>query len=87
MVICWRTKGYIDQPMYKKLYIFDGDLPRSYGLIKVHKEGYPLRMIVSCINSPFFNLVTFLKVKGVIYKIKKISVTAIKNSFDFVKKN
>ncbi|KYN42715.1 hypothetical protein ALC56_02844, partial [Trachymyrmex septentrionalis] len=36
-------------------------LPRSYELPKVHKDSYPLRMIVSCINSPFFNLATFLK--------------------------
>ena len=51
----WKNKDFIDQSVYKKLYISDGDLPRSYGLPKVHKESNPpLRMIVSCINSPFF---------------------------------
>jgi len=44
----WKTKRYIDQCTYKRLYS-DEDLPRSYGLIKIHKEGYPLRIIVSCI--------------------------------------
>jgi len=39
-------------------------------------------MIVSCINSPFFNLTSFLK--DVDKSIKKILV--IKNSFDLVKK-
>ena len=52
----WKTEGFIDQSTYKKFYISDGDLPRSYGLAKVHKDGYPLRMTVSCINSPLFNL-------------------------------
>ncbi|KYN11102.1 hypothetical protein ALC57_16761 [Trachymyrmex cornetzi] len=46
---------------YKKLYISDGVLYRCYGLPKIHKEGHPLRMIVSCINNPFYPLANFLK--------------------------
>ena len=57
----WKTKGFVDQFVYKKLYISDGDLPRSYGLPKIHKKGIPLRIIVSCINSPFYNLAGLLK--------------------------
>ncbi|KAJ8029631.1 hypothetical protein HOLleu_29075 [Holothuria leucospilota] len=34
--------------------------PRSYGLPKVHKEGIPLRPIVSSINSPSYNLARHL---------------------------
>ncbi|KAG5325865.1 MRP4 protein, partial [Acromyrmex heyeri] len=43
---------------------------------KVHKEGYSLRIIISCIYSPFFNLTTFLK--EIIDKImKKIFIEVI----------
>ena len=41
-------------------------------------------MIVSCINSPFFNLASFLK--DVIDKGIKKNFSYIKNSFDMVKK-
>ena len=61
LLTCWKTKGFVDQSVYKKLYISDDDLPRSYGLPKIHKKGVPLRIIVSCINSPFYNLAGFLK--------------------------
>ena len=80
----WRTKGYIDQSTYKKLYISDRDLSKSYGYSKVHKDGYPLRMIVSCINSPLFNLSTFLK--DLLIKAIKKNVNYIKNRFNLVKK-
>ena len=71
---------------YKKLYISDGDLPRSYGHPKIHKEGILLRMIVSCINSPFYNLAVFLK--EIIDKSlnNKKNFGYIKNSFELVKK-
>jgi len=32
--------------IYKKLMVTDGILPRAYGLTKIHKQGYPLRVIV-----------------------------------------
>jgi len=57
----WSSKGFIDQEIYKKLYISDGELPRSCGLPKIHKTNTPLRIIVSSINSPFYKLAIFLK--------------------------
>jgi len=35
-------------------------LPRAYGLPKIHKPGYPLRIIVSSTGSPLHNLTSFL---------------------------
>ena len=55
------TEGFIHINPHIKNCISDGNLSRSYGLSKVHKDGYPLRMVVSYVNSPFFNLATFLK--------------------------
>ncbi|KYN50451.1 hypothetical protein ALC57_00088 [Trachymyrmex cornetzi] len=46
----WKNMGYIDQYTYKKLYVSDGILSRCYGLSKIHKDGHPLRMIVSCLK-------------------------------------
>jgi len=43
----WLKKEYIDIHTYRKLLNTDGLLPRVYGLSKLHKEGYPLRVIIS----------------------------------------
>ena len=80
----WKNKGYIDLNLYKKLYVSDGELPRSYELPKIHKEGHPLRLIVSCINSAFYPLATFLKEIIDNNNIKNFSY--VKNSFDLVNK-
>ena len=82
----WRSKGFIDQEIYKKLYISDGELPRSYGLPKIHKTNTPLRIIVSSINSPFYKLAIFLK--DIIKKSLNINEKFghIKNSYELVKR-
>ena len=38
--------------VYKKLNTTDGLIPKLYGLPKIHKEGVPLRPIVSFVVSP-----------------------------------
>jgi len=38
----------------------DGNIPRTYGLIKIHKAGNPLRVIVSLLNSPLYYLLFYL---------------------------
>ena len=38
----------------------DGNLPRAYGLPKMHKENHPLRIIVSCIDSPSYFLSKYI---------------------------
>jgi len=59
-------------------------LPRAYGLPKLHKEGHPLRIIVSSLNSPSYELALYL------HNIIKCSVnegtSAVVNSFKLVKK-
>ena len=54
------------------------------GLPKIHKEGHPLRLIVSCINSAFYPLATFLK--DIIDNNNKKNFSYVKNSFDIVNK-
>ncbi|KAG5329092.1 COX1 oxidase, partial [Acromyrmex heyeri] len=79
-----KSIGYIDLNLYKKLYVSDGELPSSYGLPKIHKEGHPLRLIVSCINSAFYPLAIFLK--EIIDNNNKKNFSYVKNSFYLVNK-
>ena len=42
-----KAEGGIDESLYKRLYPTGAGSPKFYGLPKVHKEGIPLRPIVS----------------------------------------
>ncbi|KYN43230.1 hypothetical protein ALC56_02415 [Trachymyrmex septentrionalis] len=87
LLMGWKSKGFINQEGYNKLYVSDGILPRSYGLPKIHKPNIPLRIIVSCINSPLHKLAIFLK--DIINKSLNLKEKFghIKNSLELVKKN
>jgi len=80
----WKNNGYIDISTYRKLLTTDGSLPRAYGLPKIHKQGYPLRIIVSSIGSPLYALSNFL------HNTIKNSISTpnsfIKNSYHLVSK-
>jgi len=75
----WRNMDYINDLVYRSLLKTDGLLPRVYGLPKIHKNGHPLKIIVSSINSPLYSLATFLH-KILINSIKPPE-NYIKNSF------
>jgi len=79
----WLKKEYIDIRTYRKLLITDGVLPRAYGLPKLHKKGYPLRVIVSSLKSPLYEFACFL------HNIIKISIpeafSSVSNSFKLVR--
>ena len=46
-----RTQGGINEVIYRRLYPTGAGSPKFYGLPKVHKEGMPLRPIVSSIGA------------------------------------
>ena len=53
----WRIKGYLGNDVKRKDLITDNtNIARMYGLPKTHKENYPMRPVVSCINSPTYFL-------------------------------
>ena len=62
----------------------DGIIPRAYGLTKIHKQNYPLRIIVSSLNSPLYNLSLFLH--NIITDSIPETPSFIKNSFDLINK-
>ena len=54
------NKKKIDRNQYLKLYSTPANIPLFYGLIKLHKEGHPIRPIVSFCGSPTDELSKFL---------------------------
>jgi len=64
--------------------VTDGVLPRAYGLTKIHKTNYSLRLIVSCINNPLYPLSLFLH--NLIYNSIPKHFSHINNSFHLVNK-
>ena len=50
----------INEPTYRKLHSTDGTPPAIRGSVKYHKEGNPLRPIVTCIGSALYNTSKFL---------------------------
>ena len=49
----WRQKGYLGKDIEKhKINNNNSNLSRAYGLPKIHKENYPLRIIIPDIKSP-----------------------------------
>ncbi|XP_018367481.1 PREDICTED: uncharacterized protein LOC108763996 [Trachymyrmex cornetzi] len=84
ILVRWKNKGFIDNITYKNLLSTDGSISRAYGLTKIHKTNYPLRIIVSSVNSPLYNLSLYLH-KIINNSIQK-SPSYIRNSVDLIDK-
>ena len=78
----WRTKGYLGDNLKRKDILCENtNLPRIYGLPKIHKQNCPLRPVVSLINLPTFNMAKLFN--DFFKKSLKIPLTQIKNSYIF----
>ena len=71
----------IGENLYKRLHSSDGLPPRFYGLPKVHKNGCPLRPIVSFISTPTYNLSEH--VAKILKPLTGNSDYTVKNSTEF----
>ncbi|XP_024890071.1 uncharacterized protein LOC112466277, partial [Temnothorax curvispinosus] len=60
LVKSWHDNDIIDYQIFKQLHCTNGNLPRCYGLPKIHKTGFPMRVIVSAIGSPLYNVARFI---------------------------
>jgi len=76
---------YIGDSEYKSLLSTDGILPRAYGLPKIHKQGCPLRVIVSSLNSTLYKIAVFLHY--VIYNNIQPPTSNIENSTQLVERD
>ena len=80
----WKDNNIITHSVWQHLYPTAADIPKLYGLPKVHKQGYPLRPIVSSVNSVTYESAKFLaKILGPLVGHLPYH---IKNSSDFVQK-
>ncbi|XP_070835613.1 uncharacterized protein [Chaetodon trifascialis] len=78
-----QKEGAIDRLQYHRLYPQES-IPGIYGLPKIHKEGAPLRPIVSSINSVTYNIAKF--VANILAPLVGNAPHHIQNSMDFVNK-
>jgi len=76
----WLHNEYITKSQYFKLRSINSNLPKAYGLPKVHKTNYPYKIIVSSTNTALYSLSSFLQ------EIISISIeknnSCIANSFE-----
>jgi len=82
MVLTWRRNEWIDENTCRGLRCTSGNLPRCYGLPKVHKAGFPLRIVVSSIGSPLYNMAKYLH-DMLVTSIKK-PASFVRDSWSFV---
>jgi len=80
----WKSNGYISKSAYSSIYCSDGNLPRAYGLPKVHKPGLSFRIIISSLDSPSYQFANFLH-RLISQNINK-PFSHIDNSFELIKK-
>lgn len=78
------ARGYISDKERKYLSPQYSSPPQIYGLPKIHKEGMPLRPIVSAIGSPCYQLAKMLT--RILSSLVGKTNSFIKNSTDFVKR-
>ncbi|XP_077265247.1 uncharacterized protein LOC143899118 [Temnothorax americanus] len=83
LVKSWLDNNIIDEPTYYCLRCTNGNLPRCYGLPKVHKTGFLLRIIVSAVGSPMYNIASFLH--SILYEHIQRHKSYIKDSWTFAK--
>ena len=77
-----KAEGCFNEAVYKKLYLTGAGSPKFYGLPKIHKEGVPLRPIVSSIGA-----VTYYTSKELSRILKPLvgrSPYHIQNNQDFI---
>jgi len=80
----WKNKEFITDNTYNRIYISDGNLPRAYGLPKIHKPGLTFRIIVSSVDGPLYSLGNYLH--GIISKNISKPHSHILNSHQLVEK-
>lgn len=82
LVKSWRNNDLISEMTFRSLNCTNGNLPRCYGLPKIHKDGFPLRIIVSALGSPVYNISSFIH--DILHKSIKKPDSYIKDSWSFV---
>ena len=80
----WRKEERIPNYLYNQLYPTAENIPKFYGLPKIHKKDVPLRPIVSSIGSVMYDTAKFLA--KIMKPLVGLNSHHIVNSEDFVNK-
>lgn len=72
----------INETTYKYLNCTNGNLSRCYGLPKIHKDGFPLRIIVSSLGSPVYNISRYIH--DILYRSIEKPKSYVKDGWFFV---
>ena len=80
----WRKEERIPNYLYNQLYPTAENVPKFYGLPKIHKKDVPLRPIVSSIGSVMYDTAKFLA--KIMKPLVGLNSHHIVNSEDFVNK-
>ena len=86
LITYWKDKGVFDQFDFScnvDTNIKFTNISRAYGLIKVHKDGFSARILVSTINSPTYQLDKFIS--SLLNNYLPRAKHSIKNSYEFKK--
>ena len=78
----WKREGTISDSVYHNIYSNSEDVPKFYGLPKIHKKDSPLRPIVSGIWSILYKAAKYLV--AILNPLTDKNRFTIKNSEDFV---
>jgi len=77
----WLDNDIIDEKTFRTLKCTNGNLPRCYGLPKIHKPGHPLRIVVSSVGSPLYNIAKFIH--GILSGSIKKPYSHVKDGWSF----
>ena len=77
-----KAEGGINEAVYKRLYPTGAGIPKFYGLPKVHKEGIPLRPIVSSIGAARYE--TAKELARILKPLVGSSPFQVQDSKDFI---
>jgi len=77
LIKTWSENDIIDDCTYRGLKCTNGNLLRCYGLLKIHKPGNPLRIVVSLVDSPLYVIAKFLHdiIKTLIHQLRNLCHT------------
>ena len=77
-----KSKVEIEEALYKKLYPTGAGSPKFYGLPKIHKEGIPLRPLVSSIGAASYE--TAKELAKILKPLVGKSMYHVHNTQDFI---
>lgn len=83
MLLSLKRQEKVDDPTYRKLHSTDGTPPAIRGSVKHHREGNPLRPIVTCIGSALYNTSKFLT--DILSTLQNRNGYSVANSLQFSK--